>query len=171
MRYADNKQLPTKNHVMRYIYSMLLLLLLSAGCVKEVTTMDRSVTINTSSHSVTIRYYHYVKDLGTISYTRHLPIGGSHSDTSFTGQEADIYNPYRFASYDSARVIFDHSDSMTHYQLGTETLAGKFYLFNSTRNLMNINSYHIEVVKNKRQFQTVTYIYTFTDQDYKDVLR
>ena len=131
--------------------------------------MDRNIIINASGHNVTVVHYLYTELMGQEVFTEELPAGTVRSDTFISGRSSENYDPKRFIFYDSIKVVFDHLDTITHYADWQENFSGIFYLFSSTRNLMNINSYQISSTEDKkRQFRTVSYTYTFTEQDYED---
>lgn len=153
------------------LYSLFLLLFttLCYSCIKEPITMDRQVTINACGQHITMIRYLRTSVIGQQLFTSELAAGVTQADTVINGQIAEAYDQRRFTLYDSIKVVFNHRDTITHYPERQEHFAGTFYLFSSTRNLMNINSYAISSTENKkRQFRSVSYTYTFTEQDYED---
>lgn len=150
---------------MRSTFIFVLLLLLGS-CNRESGTLRRVVILNKSTHSISCYRYDHPRGKHYLDF--RLAPGTAYTDTSMSSQNPDTYDPALFAYSDSAQVIFDNRETIMHYLQESDQFQGHHYPFNSSRNLLNINSYQISINKNKSWFRIITYTYTFTDRDYED---
>ncbi|MBO9699806.1 MAG: hypothetical protein J7604_06315 [Sporocytophaga sp.] len=76
-------------------------------------------------------------------------------------------NYAKFADGNPVIVIFNDTDSITHYN---DTLGhpSKSYNLNSERCFYNKASYQKDIVNNSKHLRTVTLNYSFKQQDYLD---
>lgn len=151
------------------IFSLSVLLqLLLTGCIKEEVTFYYAYLKNKSTHQIQIAPYFNgaVVTAGIISLSpdQEMKI----SDDGFVrGIATNSGFGSKYIVGDSLIVTFDGTCSITHYGNTPPSLAPKYYLFSSNRNIGNKYSYTLIGVDAKHT-RTNSYYYDFTEQDYLD---
>ena len=143
--------------------------LLFGGCIKEDITIYYAYVKNKSTHQIQINPYSSgtVVSANVISLIPNQEI--KISDDGFVRGIAPNsgFGSKYFAGVDSLVVVFDNLYPITHYANTPVSLASKYYLFTSTRNIGNKYSYILIGEDSKHQRKN-SYYYDFTEQDYLD---
>jgi hypothetical protein len=143
--------------------------LLFAGCTKETVTFYYAYLKNKSTHQIQIKPYSFgavvSANIISLSPSQEIKI----SDDGFVRGIATNsgFGSNYFSGVDSLVVIFDGLYSITHYFVNPTSLARKYYLNTSTRNIGNKDSY-VLIGEDSKQSRTNSYYYDFIEQDYLD---
>ena len=158
-----------------YIIEMRILiicLVLFCSCKRMVEsyTGATAYVINNSSHTIEIRPY-YKGIIYRPTIIKLQPLDSLKVASSITLGKGTIrsgFDSEYFAGSDSLIVIFDGVHSITHYVNPPLSYALKNYLYSSTRNLGNLESWEARTIKESVTHISNEYKYRFTDQDFLD---
>jgi hypothetical protein len=152
---------------MKYLFCVFLIAAFS--CNKEKTTYSRAYWINATSHHIEVRPI----GKGIVisqNVVRLLP--GSKLEIAASSFRDIVNRPMFDSRYfegaDSLIVVYDSLYTITHYANTPIALSPKHYLFSSTRNIGNPNSYKFEFQDKSKHKRETFNTFTFTEQDYLD---
>lgn len=150
-------------------YILLLFLVISSSCKKEEMTSYQAYIENTTSHKIVIHPFFS----GTSPLEKRITLQSNEKFQIASGSDRGLGNQGFSSSYfggvnDSLIVVFDDLYSVTHYANTPSSLARKYYLFSSSRNISNPNSYLIQTNQISKYQQENTFTYKFVEQDYLD---
>lgn len=151
------------------ICSLISVLLFSCGTRVETATYYKAYIKNTSSHSILISPF----SMGNIRQDLVIVLGPDSSKRIANGYDDGIV-PVGFgfsaelSVADSIWITFDNSFRMVHYTFTPAQLSPRYYLYDSTRNLLNIKSWEGEIIGEGKYYRKIDYSYLITEQDYLD---
>lgn len=152
-----------------FILFILFIALLFTGCTKETVTFYYAYLKNKSVHQIQIKPYSFgaVVSANIISLSPNQEI--KISDDGFLRGIATNsgFGSKYFSGVDSLIVIFDGLYSVTHYFVNPTSLAAKYYLNTSTRNIGNKDSY-VLIGEDSKHSRNNSYYYDFIEQDFLD---
>jgi hypothetical protein len=139
-----------------------------AGCLAEPYTRYRATLYNPTSHSVKILSYKngIVNSTDTIVLEPNTNFQIAYGTELGKNTRPGFSSGYFGSPKDSNVVIFDNTYTITHYANTPDSLASRYYLFTSLRNIANPNSYEFEIVDDRGDIND--HKYYFTEQDYLD---
>lgn len=138
------------------------------GCIKEKMTEFTAELYNATSHDIMILPYKG----GVVNPTDTILLGSNQTFEIAHGTERGIkttpgfYSTYFGSPDDSIVVVFDDAYKVTHYANTPSSLAPKYYLSSSNRNIVNPQSYLFETHEVSRYRQWNHHKYFFAEEDY-----
>lgn len=167
MTLLSSLLITAKTLFMKPIIVVLMLCLLS--CRKESSTRSTAYWNNLTAHTIEIRPF----SRGTVPPGNIVLL--KPGDKFLAGAETMRgilngagYDIKYFDGADSIQVVFDGQHGITHYFNTPSVLGPKHYLFSSTRNIGNSESYQYTYRDVNKRFREQTFTYEFTEQDYLD---
>ncbi|MFT4062806.1 MAG: hypothetical protein QM642_10680 [Edaphocola sp.] len=152
----------------KYIKILMLLSILLTGCVVEKYTMLEGYLHNQTNHIVTVYFY----DNGIISANDSINLkAGDSVLLGSSSHRGEVKGPSFSSDYfsgftDSAIVVFDNQYKTLHYITTPDSLYKNYYLYTSSRNIFNAQSYELTRVKQKGIYTNYNRYY-FTESDYE----
>ena len=139
------------------------------SCIKESNTHYVAYLFNKTNHVIEIRpFYSGVASSNVIvlgaNETKEIASG---NDRGINSSSAGFTSKY-FAGSDSCVVVFDNTYKITHYLNTPASLNLKYYLYTSTRNILNLKSYLTETTDISKHSRENIFKYEFIEQDYLD---
>ena len=139
------------------------------SCRKEQSTNYLANLKNNSTHNIVIRPFAngqvVTNNIITLAQMTNIQIANG-SDRGLNGNSG--FSSKYFENVDSMRVTFDNMYTITHYGKTPVSFNNKYYLYTSTRNILNYLSYKFDSkILAKTQWEN-TYNLEFIEQDYLD---
>jgi len=150
------------------IFGSILFILIGCGKTSDKFTRIQAYWVNNSIHQLTI--YPYVGKIVPDTLIVSLGPGDSiliADEAAFGDLDigAGIESKY-VRNNDSMVVVFDSNFPISHYFQTPINKSAKYYLYESNRNLMQLQSYDAE--RKIDGYKTIVYKYHFTEQHYLD---
>jgi len=152
---------------MKYLLFGVTIFLLNA-CSKEDFTSYSATLQNKTMHSILILPYKsgVVLSADTIKLTANSEFQIANGVQWGIVTVPGFSSKYAGGPNDSMVVIFDGLYKVSHYANTPSQLSNKYYLFGSTRNILNPYSYSFETMRINKHHQKNNHVYEFTEQDY-----
>ncbi|MEO6833907.1 MAG: hypothetical protein ABI378_14655 [Chitinophagaceae bacterium] len=148
----------------------LLPLIFLVSCFKEDSTIYRAYLENATDYGIVVLPFKngVVLSMDTLKLIPNQTLLiAEGSDRGIQNQGGFFSNYFSNNGDDSGLIIFDNTYIVSHYGNLPTTLARKYVLYNSTRNIFNYLSYDYTYKDINKHLREATYRYTFVDSDYQ----
>jgi len=150
---------------MRNLLTFCVLFLLLYSCTPEKETISKTILMNTTADTVFVR----AMMNGSIDTTYSFDLAPMGSIEQYYNRYPGLISGDAFSLaitiMDSMVVSFGDSYVAVHQSHRYTGDTTRVIPYSSPRNLYNIKSYYRTVAENSKNFRSVIYYYTFTDDD------
>ena len=159
---------------LKYLFICCLVLYSFSSCVKDYITLNKAILVNETAHDISI----FIFKKGGLANRDSIAINAHDSvvilQGTSKGEKAGVDWQGATGAFkntgDSVIVIFDNNFPVTHYyQYSPESIyrAEKYYLFSSSRNVLNLDNFILNQEKlTKHKYENILR-YRFAEQDYE----